>query len=102
MITASTARQLQDQNHQQVQYFLMSKVEPLVRDAAMQGKSSVFVRLGSVAADEPLYRIITALHRSLLAQLEFLGYRADIVVNGGFYIDPTGSRVRNYGISIKW
>jgi hypothetical protein len=109
MITAKEAKELYDQSGQEVEDFLKHNVEQRVKKAAEGGKRQVFIDMGSVKQFEYLQHTITPLQQAVADKLKTLGYRAEIKLDGDYYVprgladdDGNGPAIQNYGIVISW
>jgi hypothetical protein len=109
MITAKEAKQLYDESGAEVDHFLKSKVEINVVSAAKSGKRTTFIDLGSLKSFDYLDQTITPLQKAVVAKLTELGYRAEIKLDGDWYVprglqddDGNGPSHQNYGIQIGW
>jgi len=109
MITAKEAKELYDQSGQEVADYLKHTVEKEVVKAAEGGKRETIIHLGSMGSYDHLDQIITPLQKAVVWKLKELGYRAEIKLDGDWYVprgladdDGNGPKHINYGIQISW
>lgn len=107
MITAKEAKELYDNSGAEVQEFLKYKVEKYVREAAILGKKSYTIHLGS----EEIWKVIkpSPLQTQIMHELKNLGYVVNFTAYDVSYVpagladdEGKGPVHRNYGITIGW
>lgn len=107
MITAKEAFELYNQSGAEVRRFLGYTVDQAVQNAAKAGKRSVEILLSAEECWKTL--VPTPFERSVIAQLEELGYNVKLERYGEPYVprgladdNGNGPMHRNYGFIISW
>jgi hypothetical protein len=109
MITATEAKVLYDQSGAEVDSYLKHAVESKIVKAAMEGKRSVNIHLGSLDHFRHLDQEITPIQKAVVTKLKELKFTAEIQLYGDQYVprgladdDGNGPSHRNYGFIIRW
>ena len=109
MITAAEAKVLYDQSGAEVDSYLKHEVESKIVKAAMEGKRSVTILLGSLECFKHLDQEVIPIQKAVVTKLKELKYRAVIQVYGDRYVprgladdDGNGPAHRIYGFEIEW